>query len=195
MTNYDDISYEKNGITYIEYKSLYEGMSIKDFARLLDKSENTILNHYRECFPYNVIKNGVKLTLLIEEQIALIKSFPSYEIKKHAKRLPIEQLSGNCEQLSVKENNLQLPPAERVQIFGMLLEYMKREEDKYRQEKETRNFKLIDIFLKITGLPTMNEEKMGYILTQLSYETIKKSNDDNLKKLSLIYKENSNDNQ
>jgi hypothetical protein len=76
----------------------------------------------------------------------------------------------------------------------MLLEYMKREEDQYRREKEDRYSQLIDIFLRINNLPSRNEEKLGYILTELAYETIENSNDDYLKKLSLIYKENSGDN-
>jgi hypothetical protein len=88
---------------------------------------------------------------------------------------------------------IQLPPAERVQIFNALLEYLKREADKDRQESEARYNQLISMFLKLAGLPTENETKLGYILTQLAYETINSSNDDYLKKLSLIYKENSND--
>jgi hypothetical protein len=174
---------------------------------MLGKGKTTIMRHFRKDFPYSGMVKGKALKLSIEEQITIIQSFPKHFVVRGAKKndLPKNEADITKNEADLFKNevdfinqeNSNLPllsSAERVQVFGMLLDYMKREEDKYRQEKENRNLKLIDIFLKIAGLPTLNEEKMGYILTQLSYETIKNSDDDDLKKLSLIYKENSNDN-
>jgi hypothetical protein len=197
--------YRKDGMIFVRYSGLYEGMTIKDFARMIGKSNDTIIRHYKKLFPLNIIKSGVKIKLSLEEQERVLKSFPNFELVKQATRIPVDQKERmDAYQLRNNESSIdrsqlsiegsQLPPAERIQIFKMFLEHLKREADKDRQESEARYNQLIDMFLKLAGLPTDNETKLGYILKELAYETIEKSDDDYLKKLSLIYKENSNEN-
>jgi hypothetical protein len=113
--NSDVVVYRKDGITYVKRNGLVENITIKEFAKLLGKSENTILNHYKKQFPYNVVKKGIRLKLAIEEQITLIESFPRFKAILYATRKPVDKLSIYCEQVadnceqSIKEFDVSLP--------------------------------------------------------------------------------------
>jgi hypothetical protein len=84
--------YRKNGLTFIRYSALYEGMSNKDFAKMIGKDNTTILRHYKKIFPFLAIRHGVKMTLTIEEQETLIKTFPNFELVRQATRIPLNAI-------------------------------------------------------------------------------------------------------
>jgi hypothetical protein len=177
---------------YLPVKSLHEGASIQELSILLGKGKATITRHFKSEFPFNAVPRGKALSLSIDEQIAVIQSFPKHFVVRGMKKTDDKHLTENCSHLTengeAERSPIQppLPPAERVQIFSKLLEFFKREE----QEKQERNAQLVDLFLRLSGIPTPSEERMGYLITELAFENVELGNDPELKKLSLVYREN-----
>jgi hypothetical protein len=170
-------------------ESLYNGMTVRDLAKVTGKTKKTILNYYHKLFENNITIKRHIIRFSRSEAKEIVRAMGIGII---ACRKPLENNYLGYEKnfTDYEKNEIQilspLTGPERLSLVNVLV----KEHQKYVQNLETEWASFKNDVFKVAGIPTDEQEQLGYMLTQLGYEVIDRNSDDTLKKLSLIYREN-----